>query len=109
MEPLEQLDRATFEMWMERIMERFDEFDRRALPTFERPVIDGEALIDNQEVCQMFRISKRTLQRYRADGLPSYMVYHKTWYKRSDMEAFLKSHFDENIVRKRERKEKSKK
>lgn len=102
------LDKATFEMWMERVMARFDEFDKRMIPAFERPVVDGEPLMDNQEICMMFRISKRTLQRYRQSGtLVAYMVYHKTWYKKSDVEAFLKAHFDNNLKRKRNRTNKS--
>ena len=84
---MELLDRETFLEWMERIMKRFD-----------------EPLLDNQEVCLMLQISKRTLQRYRASGtLPFHIVYHKTWYLESEILAFMKAHFTENLKRKRER------
>ena len=70
----------------------------------QRPMINGEPLLDNQEVCLMLQISKRTLQRYRASGtLPFHIVYHKTWYLESEILAFMKAHFTENLKRKRER------
>ena len=60
--------------------------------------------LDNQDVCQILNISLRTLQRYRASGtLPFHIVYHKTWYLESEILAFMKAHFTENLKRKRER------
>ena len=61
--------------------------------------------LDNQEVCMMLQISKRTLQRYRDSGtLPFHIIYHKTWYLESEITAFMKHHFTENMKRKRKRK-----
>ena len=69
---MELLDRETFLEWMERIMKRFDDLKQTTADIPQRPMIDGEPLLDNQEVCLMLQISKRTLQRYRASGtLPS--------------------------------------
>ena len=65
---MELLDRETFLEWMERIMKRFDDLKQTAPDIPQRPMIDGEPLLDNQEVCLMLQISKRTLQRYRASG-----------------------------------------
>ena len=78
---MELLDKETFIKWMEDLFARLDELSKKeAVPT--RPIIDGEPLIDNQEVCCMLNVSKRTLQRYRASGtLHFYLIYHKTWYK----------------------------
>ena len=53
---------------MERIMKRFDDLKQTAPDIPQRPMIDGEPLLDNQEVCMMLQVSKRTLQRYRASG-----------------------------------------
>ena len=90
--------------WMERIMKRFDDLKRTTPDIPQRPMINGEPLLDNQEVCLMLQISKRTLQRYRASGtLPFHIVYHKTWYLESEILAFMKAHFTENLKRKRER------
>lgn len=65
---MELLDRETFLEWMERIMKRFDDLKRTTPDIPQRPMINGEPLLDNQEVCLMLQISKRTLQRYRASG-----------------------------------------
>jgi len=93
---MELLDRETFLEWMERIMKRFDDLKQTAPDIPQRPMIDGEPLLDNQEVCLMLQISKRTLQRYRASGtLPFHIVYHKTWYLESEILAFMKPFYGE--------------
>ena len=58
---MELLDRETFLEWMERIMKRFDDLKQTAPDIPQRPMIDGEPLLDNQEVCMMLQVSKRTL------------------------------------------------
>ena len=103
---MELLDKSTYEDWMERIMERLDELADVVSHTPKRPTYDGEPLLDYQEVCQLLNISKRTLQRYKDEGLVSYPLFHKTWYKESDILAFMKKHFDEKLKRKRVRKKK---
>ena len=46
--------------------------------------------IDNQEVCQILNISKRTLQTYRDNGtLPYSQIGHKMYYKPEDIERVL--------------------
>ena len=61
-------------------------------------------LVTNDELAEILGISKRTLQRYRASGtLPFHIVYHKTWYLESEILAFMKAHFTENLKRKRKR------
>ena len=93
---MELLDRETFLEWMERIIKRFDDLKQTTADIPQRPMIDGEPLLDNQEVCMMLQVSKRTLQRYRASGtLPFHIVYHKTWYLESEILAFMKAHFTE--------------
>lgn len=103
---MELLDKSTFIEWMERLMGRLDELNPAEstepdVPT--RPTHDGELLLDNQEVCQMLKISKRTIYRYKDEGLPSYHIFHKTWFKESDILEFMKTHFDENLKRLRKR------
>lgn len=61
----------------------------------KQKLLDGERLLDNQDVCQKLNVSKRTLQRYRSSGeLPYKMIYHKTFYKESDVDAFIKTNFN---------------
>ncbi len=61
------------------------------------PTMNGEMMLDNQEVCQMLSVSKRTLQRYRASKeLPFYSHDHKTWYLESEILAYLQKNFERN-------------
>lgn len=85
--------------WMQirfdRIIARFDRIDRHLEKmAIKEKLLEGERLLDNQDVCQLLNVSKRTLQRYRSSGeLPYQMLYHKTFYKESDVQAFIKSNF----------------
>lgn len=46
--------------------------------------------LDNQDVCQLLSISKRTLQTYRDNGtLPYSQIGHKMFYKPDDVERVL--------------------
>lgn len=48
--------------------------------------------MDNQDVCQILRISKRTLQVYREKGLiPFVRIKHKIFYKPEDIQRFIDS------------------
>lgn len=62
----------------------------------ETNILNGERLYDNQDLCMMLQVSKRSLQRYRSIGiLPYMMLRQKTYYKESDVERFLSEHLDE--------------
>lgn len=90
------IDKENFETWMKRIMQRLDEQDK-TLEEINKPknMLEEERLLDNQELCQLLHVSKRTLQRYRDSGeLPFQTVYKKTYYKESDVFAFIRINFD---------------
>lgn len=90
------IDRENFETWMERIMDRFDKIDKILdKMSKRRNMLDGEILLDNQDLCMLLNVSKRTLQRYRSTGeLPFQTVYHKTYYKESDVHIFIRENFN---------------
>jgi len=53
-----------------------------------------EAWLDIQEVCQLLKISKRTLQSYRDNGiLPFSQIGGKIYFRASDIEAHLNRHY----------------
>lgn len=95
------LDLETFEGWMKRIMERFDRNEQLIASLTgkeykEVKYLDGERLLDNQDLCELLNTSKRSIQRYRSSGTLKYqMLWHKVYYKESDVEEFLKTHFKE--------------
>lgn len=48
--------------------------------------------LDNQEVCELLKISKRTLQTYREKGLlPFSQIGHKMYYRPQDVEKVFKN------------------
>ena len=90
------IDKEHFDGWMRRIMERFDRLEKQPCePEQNTPLLpDGDRLLDNFDLCRMLNVSKRTLQRYRSSGeLPFQMIYHKTYYKESDVIRFIEKHF----------------
>jgi len=56
------------------------------------PIFKEEQWLDNQEVCLMMNITKRTLQSYKSKGLLPYSkLNRKNYYKRSDVQALLEA------------------
>lgn len=54
----------------------------------------SEVWFDNQDVCELLKISKRTLQTYRDEKmLPFSQINHKIYYRASDIDRFLKKHY----------------
>ena len=90
------ISKEDFEAWMERIMYRFDKQDKTLdKMSKHRNMLEGEVLFDNQDLCQLLHISKRTLQRYRSTGdLPFHKVHQKTYYKESDVHTFIRESFN---------------
>lgn len=95
------VDRMEFLAWMDRIMSRLDILgdDIDDLQK-KRSTIDGEELLDNQDILQMLKISNRSLQRYRSIGrLPYYTISGKLYYKLSDVHQFIRESFNQPVSR----------
>ena len=97
------LDRQTFEDCMRQVFSRLDRHQEMLASMQEdkkeQPPMTGimeDDTMDNQDVCMLLHVSKRTLQRYRSDGLLPYRMHrHKTYYRRSDVELFISTHMRE--------------
>ena len=94
---MELLTRNNFEGWMQKLMERLDRQDELllAMKAEERQPALTESihLFDNQDLCMLLQISKRTLQRYRSEGALSYKTLgKKTYYSETDVLDFLSKH-----------------
>ncbi|MCS3869417.1 hypothetical protein J3D55_002333 [Chryseobacterium ginsenosidimutans] len=85
-------ERTEFIAWMEKIMERFDILKEQVASSQSRFIeIDGEVLLDNQDVLQLLKISSRSLQRYRTNKkLPYYSISGKLYYKLSDVHQLIR-------------------
>lgn len=102
---MEFLDRRTFEDCMRQVFSRLDRQEEMLSAmrgdVNEKP--QGTALLeedtmDNQDVCMLLHVSKRTLQRYRSDGLLPYRMHrHKIYYRRADVELFISTHMREML------------
>ena len=54
----------------------------------------SETWLDIQETCQLLKISKRTLQSYRDNGiLPFSQIGGKIYFRAADIEDHLKKHY----------------
>ena len=87
---MELLTRNNFEGWMQKLMERLDRQDELllAMKAEERQpaLTESIRLFDNQDLCMLLQISKRTLQRYRSVGaLPYKTLGKKTYYSEEDV------------------------
>lgn len=58
-----------------------------------QPVL-GESWLDNEEVCQLLKVTKRTLQNYRDNFvLPYSQIGKKILYKASDVQKVLEQNY----------------
>lgn len=95
-------DREEFEGWMQRIMQRFDLTEKMLERMMKKnSLLDGEELLDNQDLCLLLKVGIRTLQRYRAIGaLPYFTISGKVFYRAKDVQEFIRNRFDAVTERK---------
>ncbi len=68
-----------------------DRQDNTAFADEMRKMYLGDKLLDNQDMCLLMGISKRTLARYRQKKLIRfYQISGRVWYKASEVADFLK-------------------
>lgn len=101
---MEPLDRETFVNCMQKVLNRMGQQEKMLkilLDDLQEQdkdgvlYIRGERLYDNQDLGKMLKMSIRTLQRYRTNGLLPYMMLrNKAHYKESDVVKFLQSDVD---------------
>ena len=60
----------------------------------------SEVWLDNQQVCELLKISVRTLQTYRDEGVLTFsQIGSKIYYRASDIEAHLNKHLNKAFKR----------
>lgn len=73
----------------EQMLETFSELTGKVQKLTERQT-GMRTWLDNEDVCRILSISKRTLQSYRDSGKLAFsQINHKIYYKPEDVEAFL--------------------
>ena len=90
------IDKENFVAGMERIMDRLDMQDKkidRLLSGYN--YLNGEKLLDNQDLCFMLKVSTKTLQRYRKKGILPYLTLDgKYFYRASDIHKLIRERMD---------------
>lgn len=88
-----------FHTWVEQVNSRLDRLEIKTEKLLKREnILDGEILLDNQDLCFLLKISKRSLQRYRSEKLLKYhIIRQKTYYYESDVQSFIKENFRQSI------------
>lgn len=87
------IGRENFEVWMERIQDRFDVIEKQIERlTKVRNCLNGEELLDNQDLMMITKLSERTLQRLRSSGKLPYVsaANGKCLYRASDVMKFIR-------------------
>ena len=90
------IENDDFSVWMQKLYAKLEELckDVRVLRNADRVLPEDDNLLDNQDLCLLFKVSIKTLQRYRAIGaLPYFTISGKVYYKASDVREFIKERF----------------
>lgn len=92
------LTQEYFDKVMKQLSEHLEQIEKSLSKNIihtDTQMSDGEKLFDNYDLCKFLNVSKRTLQRYRSEGgLPYQMIYHKTYYRESEVYKFIEKNFD---------------
>jgi hypothetical protein len=74
----------------EAMMNRFETLERKMDSLYSEQDKGLKEWLDNQDVCLILNISKRTLQTYRDNGtLPYSQINHKIYYKPNDIKPVM--------------------
>ena len=106
------IENDDFSVWMQKLYAKLEELckDVRVLRNADRVLPENDNLLDNQDLCLLFKVSIKTLQRYRAIGvLPYFTLSGKVYYRASDVRAFIKERFNAVTQRKFEKEHCAKK
>ncbi len=91
------LDNEDFVCWMEKLSGKLNEIGKNLQSLIKTKDIlgDDEKILDNQDLCFLLKVSKRTLQRYRSNKLlPFFKINNKPYYRASDIRTFVTGHCD---------------
>ena len=90
------MDAALFDLLLEKLNRLVDEASK--IRSGKDVVL--EKWLDNQEVCEILSISKRTLQTLRDTGKLAFtMIEHKIYYRPKDVDVFINNHIKKMTVK----------
>ena len=106
------IENDEFGKWMQKLYAKLEELckDVRVLRNADKVLPEDDNLLDNQDLCLLFKVNIKTLQRYRAIGvLPHFTISGKVYYKASDVREFIKERFSITTLRQFEKEHCTKK
>ena len=70
------IENNEFREWMQKLYAKLEELckDIRVLRSADRVLPEDDNLLYNQDLCLLFKVSIKTLQRYRANGVLPYFT-----------------------------------
>ena len=78
-----------------KIMSRIDNLGSKIDDKIRKQPLE-DVWLDIQEVCQLLKVSKRTLQAYRDNQVLSYsQINGKIYFKAADIDDHLKKHYND--------------
>lgn len=90
------IDNENFEKWMATLSKKLTEIgqDLKSFINTDTVLDKNEKLLDNQDLAFLLKASFRTLQRYRAKETTLLTIGRKTYYRASDIRAFVREFAD---------------
>ncbi len=86
-------DKENIEAFMERVLEQIELLHQKTDKLLSNKKDNDIKLFDNQDLCQLLNVNKRTLQRYRSKGILKYVrIGGKTFYTLNNVNEFIKQH-----------------
>ena len=84
-----------FQTFMDRLLDMFDMLNEKIDRLTKRQnCMNGDELLDTQDLCLLLKTSKRSLYRYRRNGvIPFHSIEGKVYYKSSDIHEFIRNSF----------------
>lgn len=88
-----QLDKESFAAYSEHVLEQIELLHQKIDKLLSAKTEKDIKLFDNQDLCQLLNVDKRTLQRYRSKGTLKYLrIGGKTFYTIENLNEFIKYH-----------------
>ena len=85
------IDREQFKEYMEQILKQIELLHLKTDKVLSQKKDDEIKLLDNQDLCQLLHVNKRTLQRYRSKGILKYVrIGGKTFYTTENINQLIK-------------------
>jgi len=91
-----EINKEILDAWMGKLFDKLETTDAKINRLLNHQAcLEGDELLDNQDLIGMLKVSHRTLQRYRSQGkLPYCNLNGKSFYRLTDVTKFINDQFE---------------